>query len=236
MSSRFRRAFFLAIAAACVAASPSIARDARNAQISVDVISVTDNNPFKTVGGSLSKIPGVKATAGVDGDDRNPVTVFVLPAGENAQRLVERALSGFTTSLETSLAGKVPFGKSLPVQVGMTHSYVSQITSTVDDAGIVHHARLMSEVDEGFKMSLTPRMIKGKFVLDYKLDVKKLTGPDGGFQNLSIGSHTLQGVRAAHRSITQKIGFPEISGAVVYVTPGLEKNQYFVSIARASKA
>lgn len=93
----------------------------------------------------------------------------------------------------------------------------------------------MSSVYEGFKVALTPRMIKGKFVLDYTLDVKKLTGPDGGFRNVSIGNDTLQLVPSTERSITQKIGIPENSRAVVYVTPGLKKNQYFVSIVRASK-
>lgn len=231
------RTILVAAAAACIFAAPSFARDSGRAEISVDVVSVTDSNPFKNVADALSDIPGAKINSAVSAgeSDAAAVTVIVLPAGENPERLVQKALSGFLVSKETSVSRVMPFGATLPVKAGKTHSYLRQITTTVDAAGVAHRDRKKAQVDEGFKMAFTPKAVRGETVLDFKLDVTKLTGPENGFKTVSIGKDQLQLVSASRRAISQQITIHEEPVSVVYVTPGLKKNQFFVSTVRASK-
>jgi hypothetical protein len=235
--SRFYRAVLVAAAAACISASPAFAVDARKTQVSVDVVSVTDINPFKNVADAISNIPGAKINSNISAGETDvaPVTVVVLPAGESPELLVRRALSGFSTSKETSARRALPFGATLPVKAGKTHSYLRQVTSTVDADGITHRDRKMAQVDEGLKMAFTPKAVRGETVLDFKLDVTKLTGPENGFKTVSIGKDKLQLVSSSRRAVSQQIAIHDSPVAVVYVTPGIEKNQFFVSTVRASR-
>ena len=235
--SRHYRAVLIAAVAACIFASPSNASESKKAAVSVEVIAVTDINPFKNVAGAISSIPGAKVSAALSSGehDATPVTVVVLPTGQDPERLVRRALSGFSTSNELSVSKVLPLGKTLPVKAGKTHSYVRQITSTVDAAGDTHRDRKIAKVDEGFNMALTPKAARGESVLDFKLGVTKLTGPDNGFENVSIGRDRLQLVSSSRRAITQQIAIHHEPVTVVYVTPGLKSNQFYVSTVRASK-
>lgn len=231
------RAILVVAAAACIFAAPSFARDSGKTKISVDVVSVTDINPFKNVADALANIPGSKINSAVSAgeDDAAAVTVIVLPAGGNPERMVQKALSGFSVSKETSASRVMPFGATLPIKAGKTHSYIRQITTTVDAAGVAHRDRKKAKVDEGFKMAFTPKAVRGETVLDFRLDVTKLTGPENGFRTVSIGKDQLQLVSASRRAISQQITVHEKPVAVVYVTPGLKKNQFFVSTVQASK-
>ncbi len=231
------RTILVAAAAACIFAAPSFARDSGKAEISVDVVSVTDSNPFKNVADALSDIPGAKINSAVSAGESGAaaVTVIVLPTGENPGRLVQKALSGFSVSKETSVSRTLRVGSILPIKAQKKHSYVRQVTRTVDAAGVVHRDRKMAQFYEGLKMAFTPKSVRGETVLDFKIDVTKLTGPANGFKTVSIGKDSLQLISSSRCAFTQQITIHEEPVSVVYVTPGPKKNQFFVSTVRASK-
>lgn len=213
--------FFLAVAAVCVAATSSVARDVAKSRISVTVYSVNDKST-EGLFTSLERIPGITGSEFINNVELGPTGVIVY-SSENAEKAVGRALSG-SDQAKTSSGGRIiPLGKTLPVEVQSTiHRYLDKVS-------------YKSEVKEGFSMFFTPKMNGGKFVIDCNVEISKQTGPKTAMPNDPTQPAPIRLVNKTSRSLAQRINLHGKSGTVVLVLPGFVKNQYTVTVVSASK-
>lgn len=227
--------FLFVVTAVCAVATSSVARDVAKAKMSVTVYSVADDNLSNGATAALMKMPGVTAIEALNGGNAaGPATAIIMSATENAQGLVEGALSGSGVET-TTFSDIVPLGKKLPFEAHRQVLYMKKVILTRDSKGVVHKDYRISEAKEGIAMSFTPKMNGGILALDSRIENSELTGPNNGFKNVSFEGTTIQLVNKSVRSIAHLANMPGKSGTVVYVVPGSQNHQYVVTVVSASK-
>jgi type IVB pilus formation R64 PilN family outer membrane protein len=114
-----------------------------------------------------------------------------------------------TVSIVTSASVTTMSGQPVPVQVGNTRGYVSQIGSSMNDTTTSQSANT-STVNTGFALNILPKVLDdGKVLLQYSVNLSALAGGDNGFDDFQVGgsgasAQTMQLPNVNQRSFIQE--------------------------------
>lgn len=92
-----------------------------------------------------------------------------------------------TTSIVTTASVTTMSGQPVPLQVGNTKGYVSQIGSTMNDS-TSSTSSSTSTISTGFSLNVLPKVLDdGKVLMQYSINLSALAGTYGGFDSVPIG-------------------------------------------------
>lgn len=109
------------------------------------------------------------------------------------------------TSIVTTASVTTMSGQPVPLQVGNTKGYVSQIGTTMNDS-TSSTSSSTSTISTGFSLNVLPKVLDdGKVLLQYSVNLSALAGKDRGFDTVPMGdSQAVEVPNVNQRSFIQE--------------------------------
>ena len=141
--------------------------------------------------GSIARAVGGRSGGLAPGASENLPQSAILTFGgklAGSQAVLQALDSLGTTDVVTSASVTTMSGQPVPLQVGKTTGYVSQIGSTSLSDTSSSTTATASTISSGFSLNVLPKVMDdGKVLLQYSINLSSLAGQDRGFDSVDIG-------------------------------------------------